>query len=314
MLCGIDLGGTKIEAALIDPVRPDTALGRVRVPTGQEHGYAHVLGQIEAVCRKLEKETGHRIPERLGLGHPGTLRPSTQCLSGSNTQCLNGKPIKQDIEQRLDREVVAANDANCFALAEADLGAGRGFETVFGIIIGTGVGGGLVVDGKVLGGRHGIAGEWGQVVLDPQGPVSVYGTRGTIEAHLAGPALEKFYYERTGEKLPLREIVARAGESEPATATLERLTDSFAAALAVVVNVFDPHAIVIGGGVGNIEALYTEETRRKIETHIFNGHFLSPLLKPRLGDSAGVFGAALLTSGAAFATQKEAETARQKEQ
>jgi predicted NBD/HSP70 family sugar kinase len=187
-----------------------------------------------------------------------------------------------------------ANDANCFALAEAELGAARGYETVFGVILGTGVGGGIVVNGQVINGAHGIAGEWGQIVIDPNGPPSSYGSRGTIEAFISGPGLQRFYTEKSGEQCKLEEIVARAESDPHARATIDRLTDYFARSIAVVIDVLDPHAIVIGGGVGQIDALYTEETRRKIGETICNPSFDAALLRPSLGDSAGVFGAAML--------------------
>jgi predicted NBD/HSP70 family sugar kinase len=192
--------------------------------------------------------------------------------------------------------MVMANDANCFALAEATLGSARGFPTVFGVILGTGVGGGIVANGQVLNGCHGIAGEWGQMVLDPNGPLSNYGTRGTVEAFIAGPALERFYAEQSGQTRNLKEIVARAqaGDDPHAQATIDRLTDTFAQAIGLIIDVLDPHAIVLGGGVGNIDALYTDETRKKITAAIFNPTFEAALLKPTLGDSAGVFGAAML--------------------
>lgn len=298
ILLGIDLGGTKIEGALLDRDQLDKPIFRLRVPTEQEHGYDHILDQIEKLCRAIEKESGIPLPDQIGLGHPGTLDPSLQTLKGSNTQCLNGRPIKADLEARLGKKFALANDANCFALAEAAMGAAKGYETVFGIILGTGVGGGLVVHGKVLNGCHGIAGEWGQIILDPNGPVSVYGTRGTIESYLAGPSLEKFYAEESGEKRRLKEIVERAnaGTDQVATATLERLSEYFAKAIYHIIDVFDPHAIVIGGGVGNVPILYSEATRKNIEKLIFNATFDAALLKPTLGDSAGVFGAAMLTA------------------
>lgn len=229
------------------------------------------------------------------MGTPGVLDPSTECLKNSNTQCLNGRRLKDDVEKRVGVEFVLANDANCFALAEATLGAARGYETVFGIILGTGVGGGLVVNGRVLNGRHGIAGEWGQIVIEPDGEVSGYGTRGIIETILAGPALERFYAKQSGAARKLKEVCERVSMGDPhAAATIERLTDYFAKAVSIVIDVFDPHAIVLGGGVGNIDALYTESTRQKIVRHIFNPTFEAALLKPTLGDSAGVFGAAML--------------------
>jgi predicted NBD/HSP70 family sugar kinase len=233
------------------------------------------------------------------MGTPGILDPKTRRLKNSNTQCLNGQRLQDDVEADQKVRFVLANDANCFALAEATLGAGRGFPTVFGVILGTGVGGGIVANGQVLAGCHGIAGEWGQIVLDPEGPVSVYGTRGTVEALISGPGLERFYADRSGRRRPLPEIVARAagGDDPDARATLERLTDYFARTIGIIIDVLDPHAIVLGGGVGNIDALYTDETRRKITAAIFNPTFEAALVRPALGDSAGVFGAAMLVAG-----------------
>jgi len=297
-LWGIDLGGTKVEGAILDPVTPDKPICRQRVPTESEKGYAHIRAQIVQLCQAMSKETGLPLPERIGMGTPGVLDPHTEKLKNSNTQCLNGQRLKDDLESDLGVKLVMANDANCFALAEATLGAARGYPTVFGVILGTGVGGGIVVDGKVLGGCHGIAGEWGQIILDPNGPLSNYGTRGTVEALISGPALERFYAERSGQTCQLKEIAARAetGADPAARATLERLTDYFAQAISVIIDVLDPHAIVLGGGVGNIEDLYADETREKIVAAIFNPRFEAALLKPALGDSAGVFGAAMLVA------------------
>ena len=294
---GIDLGGTKIEGAILDPATPDRPLCRVRVPTESEKGYGHIRSQIARLVKTLSEESNLPLPKKIGMGTPGVIDPPTGKLKGSNTQCLNGQFLKKDVETDLGFEVVTANDANCFALAEAALGCARGYETVFGVILGTGVGGGIVVNGHVLNGCHGIAGEWGQLILDPNGPVSNYGTRGTVEAFIAGPGLERFYAEQSGEKRKLKEIVGRVAEGDPhARATVDRLTTTFAKAISIIIDVLDPHAIVLGGGVGNIDALYTEDTRRKITAAIFNPRFDAALLKPTLGDSAGVFGAAMLVA------------------
>jgi fructokinase len=292
---GIDLGGTKIEGAILDPAFPDRPICRLRIPTESEQGYAHIRGQIAKVCKMLAAETGFPLPEKIGMGTPGVTDPPTGLLKNSNTQCLNGQRLGEDISAEVGVPFILANDANCFALAEATLGAGRGYSTVFGIIIGTGVGGGIVAHGRVLEGCHGIAGEWGQMVIEPDGPVSNYGTRGTVESIIAGPALERFYAAQGGEKRSLKEIVARSdSDDKAARKTIERLTHYFAKSLGVIIDVLDPHAIVIGGGVGNITALYTPETREKITDQIFNPRFEAALLKPTLGDSAGVFGAAML--------------------
>lgn len=297
-LWGIDLGGTKIEAAVLDPATPDKPVCRLRVPTESEKGYAHIRSQIVRLCKMVAEETGAPLPKVIGMGTPGVLDPRTQKLKNSNTQCLNGQRLQADVEADLGVDFVLANDANCFALAEATLGAAKGYPTVFGIILGTGVGGGIVVDGKVLPGCHGIAGEWGQIVLDPNGPVSNYGTRGTVEAIISGPALERFYAEKAGERRKLKEITQRAGEGNDTVAklTIDRLCDYFVRAIYPIIDVLDPHAIVLGGGVGNIEALYSPEMREKITAAIFNPTFEAALLKPTLGDSAGVFGAAMLVA------------------
>jgi len=298
-LWGIDLGGTKIEAAILDPAAPDRPICRMRIPTESEKGYEHIRAQIGKLIKMISSESGVPLPKQIGMGTPGVIDPHTGKLKNSNTQCLNGQLLQDDLEADLGVKLVTANDANCFALAEATMGAARGFPTVFGVILGTGVGGGIVVDGHALNGCHGIAGEWGQIVLDPNGPVSNYGTRGTIEALIAGPALERFYAEKSGEKRKLKEIVERIQTHQDAVAqaTIDRLTDTFAKAIGLIIDVLDPHAIVLGGGVGNIEALYTEETRGKITATIFNPTFEAALLKPALGDSAGVFGAAMLVKG-----------------
>lgn len=293
-LWGVDLGGTKIEAAVLDANAPDRPVCRRRVPTESDKGYAHVRGQIAKLVKMTAAESGLRFPARIGLGTPGVIDPKSGRLKNSNAQCLNGQRLRDDLEADLGLQVVTANDANCFALAEATLGAARGYETVFGVILGTGVGGGIVVNGQVLNGCHGIAGEWGQIVLDPEGPLSNYGTRGTVEAIISGTGLQRFYAEQSGQSRRLEEIVARVADDPHARATIDRLTGNFAKAIAIIIDVLDPHAIVLGGGVGNIEALYLAETREKITAAIFNPTFEAAVLKPSLGDSAGVFGAAML--------------------
>lgn len=293
---GIDLGGTKIEGVILNPSAPDKPICRLRVQTEAEKGYEHICQQIALLCKMMAEKTGLPLPERIGMGTPGVLDPQSQKLKNSNTQCLNGQRLQHDVEAVVGVKFVLANDANCFALAEATLGVARGYPTTFGIIMGTGVGGGIVVNGQVLPGCHGIAGEWGQMVLDPNGPVSNYGTRGTVESIISGPALERFYAEQSGEPRKLKEISerAKAGTDPHAEKTMTRLTDYFVQALGSIIDVLDPHAIVLGGGVGNIDVLYSEETRKKITAVIFNPTFEAALLKPSLGDSAGVFGAAML--------------------
>ena len=293
----MDLGGTKIEGVILDPASPSHALYRLRVPTESSQGYEHILSQIALVIDQLELASGSPRPGRIGIGTPGVTTPQTGLLKNSNTPCLNGKPFSHDISSLLGCEILLANDANCCALAEATLGAGRGYRTVFGIILGTGVGGGIVVDGKLLIGPHGITGEWGHNPLCGESTPCYCGRIGCLETVCAGPSMEKFYYERTGCLLRLPEIVIMASEGNAmAVATLERLREKFAEALGAVINLLDPDAIVIGGGVGNLDLLYSHETRMAIAKHLFNDRFDTPLLRPQLGDSAGVFGAAMLTT------------------
>lgn len=294
-LWGIDLGGTKIEGAILDPARPDQAVFRLRLPTESHLGYEHVLGQIQRVVEQLETASGLPRPNRLGVGTPGATEPSTGALKNSNTVCLNGRPLRKDLSSRLGLEAHLANDANCFALAEATLGAARDCSVVMGLILGTGVGGGLVVHGRLLEGLHGIAGEWGHNPICGETTPCYCGRSGCVETVLAGPSLERFYREQGGETIRLPEIASRAAQGESlAIATLARLREKFGEAIAVILNVLDPDAIVIGGGVGNLDLLYTEETRDAVLRHTFNGEVRTQFLKPVLGDSAGVFGSAML--------------------
>ncbi|MBC8041853.1 MAG: ROK family protein [Rhizobacter sp.] len=302
MLWGIDLGGTKLEGAVLQSGSSPEPLCRVRIDTEAHHGYAHIIEQIAALVEKMSAAAGGARPVKLGLGTPGTFDPHLQAIKNSNTLCLNGKNLKADLESRLGMAVALANDANCFALAEATLGAAKGAGVVFGVIMGTGVGGGIVVNGKVWNGGQGIAGEWGHNVLDEQGPDWHHGKKGNVEAFLSGPALEKFYESQSGTHRPLKEIYARHLENadEHATATIRRLVHYFGKALAVVVNILDPDVIVLGGGASNIDLLYTEG-RDEIAKHIFNPRLDTKIVKPLLGDSAGVFGAAMLTADTAAA-------------
>ena len=296
-LWGIDLGGTKIEGAILDPGHPEKAIQRLRVPTESANGYDHILSQFAKLISLLEEASGTKRPERIGIGTPGVTTPRTGLLKNSNTLCLNGKPLAADLSRVLGCEAILANDANCCALAEATLGAAKGHKTVFGIILGTGVGGGIVIDGHVLSGTHGICGEWGHNPLSDEDAPCYCGRKGCVEMVCAGPSLERYYAAKSGTSLRLPQIVKLASAGDPnALATLERLRSKFAEALGAVVNILDPDAIVIGGGVGNLDLLYTQETRDAVCAHLFNDRFDTPLLKPSLGDSAGVFGAAMLAT------------------
>lgn len=295
-LWGVDLGGTKIEATIIDPAHRDIGLYRRRIPTQREQGYDHILCQVLKLIEELESLSGIKRPSQIGFGTPGVTNPQTGKIKNSNTLCLNHRSLREDLSQILQVEARLANDANCFALAEATLGAARNKKVVMGLILGTGVGGGVVVEGHLIEGLHGIAGEWGHNTLRDEQAPCYCGKKGCNEQIFSGPALEHFYEQKTGEKIILAEIVKRAEAGQlAAQQTLKRLQEKFAEAIAVPINILDPDAIVIGGGVGNIDLLYTEETRQKILRYIFNDELKTSFLKPALGDSAGVFGAALLT-------------------
>jgi fructokinase len=297
-LWGIDLGGTKIEGVVLDPATPDRPLARLRLETESERGYAHIVERVRMLVERLEARTGLNRPDRIGVGTPGAVEPATGRMKNCNTVCLNGRPLPRDLGTALGAEVRIANDANCFALAEATFGAARGCAVAVGLIIGTGVGSGIVVHGRVLDGAHGIAGEWGHNPLCGETTPCYCGRIGCIETAIAGPALERFYRDRSGVALGLPDIVAAAQRGDAdASATIERLRGAFGAAVAALINVLDPDAIVIGGGVGNIGALYDEATRQAVLRHLFNPELRTTFAPPALGDSAGVFGAALLVAG-----------------
>lgn len=294
---GIDLGGTKIEGVILDPAQSDRARFRLRVPTDAHEGYEAIVQRVSGLVGKLEAASGTLRPAVIGIGTPGVIEPSTGLMKNSNSVCLNGRPLGRDLSAALGVEARLANDANCFALAEAQLGAARGRSIVVGLILGTGVGGGIVVHGRVLTGLHGIAGEWGHNPLRGESASCYCGRQGCVETVIAGPALEKFFAARAGEQLRLPEIVGRAAMGEiHATATLGRLRDKFGEAIAAVINILDPDAVVIGGGVGNLDLLYDEATRTAVHRHLFNRELRTEFLRPALGDSAGVFGAAMLAA------------------
>ena len=295
-LWGIDLGGTKIEGVVLPDALSTEPICRMRVPTEAENGYDHVLGQIARLVDLMRSEVGSG-PEAIGFGTPGVTDPKSGRLKNSNTQALNGMLLRDDLSDKLGVQAVLANDANCFALAEATYGAGKGAGTVFGVIMGTGVGGGIVIDGKIIGGAQGIAGEWGHNVLDPDGEYCSCGKRGCVETVLSGPALERFYRRRSGRSLRLPEIVelARAKEDESAIETLDRLISLVGQGLSVVVNILDPDVIVLGGGVGNVAELYSAGSE-SLARWVFNDSLQTKVVRPLLGDSAGVFGAAQLVA------------------
>jgi len=297
-LWGIDLGGTKIEGVILESIDNPAPLLRTRVDTEASRGYDHIIGQIARLVATMEEQSGLR-PTAIGIGTPGVLDPTLQTMKNCNTVVLNGMPLQKDLEKNLQLKIELANDANCFALAETRWGVVKtsapNARMVFGVIMGTGVGGGIVMDGKIWGGRHGIGGEWGHNFLDESGGPCYCGKTGCVETVISGPGTERYYEKLTGQRLKLKEIVTRHKEgSDPAAAaTIERLCHFFGKGISVITNLLDPDVLVIGGGVGNIDALYTEGLAQ-LGKFIFNNRVEVPLLKPSLGDSAGVFGAAAL--------------------
>lgn len=297
---GIDLGGTKIEIVGIDTSDPTHAVVRRRLPTESTLGYEHIIDQIAKLVKSASIESNTQL-HSLGIGIPGIVDVQTNLVRGCNILAMNGKPLQEDLENKLGVDIVIGNDANCFALAETRFGVVRQLnlkpEVAFGVIMGTGVGGGLVIHNRLITGHHQIAGEWGHSFLDASGGQCYCGNIGCVESVISGTALELFYKNITGNHLNLSAIYDRylQGFDDPAAVkTIDRLISFFGKAIANVVNLLDPDIIIIGGGVGNIDLLYAAGVA-EVSKYIFNDTFTTPIVKPQLGDSAGVFGAAALT-------------------
>ncbi|MDH3561049.1 MAG: ROK family protein [Gammaproteobacteria bacterium] len=295
MRIGIDLGGTKIEGIVLGSDGVELARERVATPVGD---YPGTLTAIRDLVAALERDAGRACP--VGIGMPGSWSRATGLIKNSNSVCLNGRPVHHDLEALLQRPLQFANDADCFALSEASDGAAAGATVVFGVIVGTGTGGGIVVDGKLVTGPNGIAGEWGHNPLPwPQpaelpGPECYCGLQGCIETWLSGPGLARDYRDMQGETLDSVEISRRAVAGDgSATECLQRHADRMARALASVINVIDPDVIVLGGGVSNIDTLYTAVPALWTR-HVFSDRVDTRLVKARHGDSSGVRGAAWL--------------------
>jgi len=288
---GIDLGGTKTEGVVMDMT--GRILVRERRATPQAEGYEAILANIHDLVLNLERRAGTDCT--VGIGTPGAISTKTGFLKNSNTVCLNGQPVKQDLEKLLARDIRMANDANCFALSEALDGAAQGESVVFGVILGTGVGGGIVVNGQLIEGAQHIAGEWGHNVLEPNGPPCFCGKHGCVETFLSGPGLVRDFVAQGGDAaLDARAIVLAAEQGDIlAAAAMRRYLERFGYALSVVVNILDPDAIVLGGGMSNIANLYTDG-REQLARHTFNDELRSRILPNEHGDSSGVRGAAQL--------------------
>lgn len=298
-LWGIDLGGTKIEGIVLASQENPEVLVRKRIDTESDGGYEHVLGRVKTLIDQIAEEAGER-PTILGMGTPGAIDPPTGLLKNSNSRSINKKPFKEDLESLLGIPIVMANDANCFALAEARMGivpeVDPEAKVVFGVIMGTGCGGGVVVNGHVINGKQGIGGEWGHNFLHASGGLCYCGKSGCTEKIISGTGLENYYKEITGTRKRLKEIIpaARSGEDPNAVKTLDRLIHFFGMGISTIINMLDPDVIVLGGGVGNIDELYTRGIA-EVEKHVFNPRLDTKIVRPKLGDSAGVFGAAFLT-------------------
>jgi fructokinase len=295
---GVDLGGTKIEAVVLR-LTPFEELARLRVLTSREEGYDAIVTRTGDLVREVAAAAG--IPQErasLGVGMPGGVRRRDGLVKNSNTTCLNGRPFREDLGRALRRAITFDNDANCFALAEAKLGAGRSYAggVVFGAILGTGVGGGVVVRGELWGGAQGIAGEWGHhgVWSGRADARACYcGQRGCLEAYLSGAAVEADYAARAGVRRTVPEIVRLRGVDPRAAEAVDSMLDAYGRGVANLIDVLDPSAIILGGGLSNLELLLTEG-RARVERYVFNDELVTPILKNELGDSAGVLGAALL--------------------
>ncbi|QKT03322.1 ROK family protein [Ectothiorhodospiraceae bacterium 2226] len=296
---GIDLGGTKIEAATLDA--RGRMLARERVPTPANDYDA----TLDAICALVRRMAGRFGAASVGVAIPGSPSPASGLIRNANSQCLNGRPLQADLEARLGRPVRLANDANCFALSEAVDGAAAGARSVFGVIIGTGTGGGLVVNGELVPGAGGIAGEWGHNPLPwmtPEefpGPACWCGQYGCIETYLSGPGLARDYAAASGVECTGAEVARRAAQGDAqAEAALERYESRLARGLAAIINVFDPEVIVLGGGLSQLERLYSRVPALWGQW-VFSDRVASRLVPPRHGDSSGVRGAAWLWSSAA---------------
>jgi len=292
---GIDLGGTKIEAAALGD--DGTVRARRRVPTPRDD-YPATLRSIVGLVEDLERELGS--PAVVGVGMPGTISPATGLVKNANSVWLNGRPLADDLRRTLSRPLRFANDANCFALSEAVDGAAAGAGAVFGVIVGTGTGGGVVVNGRIWTGPNAIAGEFGHNPLpwpnldEGPGPQCYCGKTGCIETYLSGPGLARDHERASGQALDAAEIAARAAAGDAAAeATLRRYEDRMARALASVINILDPDVVVLGGGLSNLARLY-EAVPRRWARYVFSDRVDTRLVSPRHGDSSGVRGAAWL--------------------
>ncbi len=283
---GVDLGGTKIESILLDEKL--NVIERKRIPTPQ-NDYQRILDSISYLVSEISKNISDFS---LGICTPGAISKQTGLIKNSNTQCLIGKSLKEDLENKTERKISIENDANCFALAEATLGAAINFDLVFGAILGTGVGGGIIIDKKLYPGRTNICGEWGHHTLHRNGRQCYCGKSGCVETYISGPSLENHWTNLTGKSQSLPDIITSI-DNEHGKRWKHEFIENFGYGLANVIDILDPDAIVLGGGLSNIDFLYTEG-KESVHNKVFSDLVDTPILKNKLGDSAGVFGACVL--------------------
>jgi fructokinase len=288
---GVDLGGTKTEAILL--AADGTVLFRERSATPLNEGYDSVINTVVEMIDLAAGQLGPDTFYTVGIGIPGSVDEKTGLVRNANSTCLIGRPFQADMERLTGHPVKIRNDADCFTLAESRAGAGMGYDgLVFGVIMGTGCGGGISIDGVVREGPHRIAGEWGHYCVDPQGAPCYCGNRGCVETLISGSGVELAYFRRYGKKRTMDEIVAGAREGEQSCRhAFDRFLEDFGRCLGGLISILDPDAVVLGGGLSNIDELYTVGIER-VRRYAFHDNLATPILKNRLGDSAGVFGAA----------------------
>jgi fructokinase len=289
---GIDLGGTKIESVLLSPDLRE--LCRERIPTPAGNHYDLIVKAVYAQIRAMAGKIPGNGDFTVGIGIPGAVQKETGLVHNANTTCLIGKPFQTDLETLCQKRVIMENDANCFTLTEALQGAGKDYGMVFGVIMGTGCGGGLCINKKIWGGANGIAGEWGHFSVDPGGRTCYCGNRGCVETKISGTGVEASYYEIVGRHIKMKDLVQGYRQGDELCKTVFfRFLEDFGRALGGLISVLDPDAVVIGGGLSHIDEIYTLGVQQ-VRKYAFHKNIQTPILKNRLGDSSGVVGAALL--------------------
>lgn len=290
---GIDLGGTKIEGVVLGADGKE--IQRKRMKNGKEKGYDHILDNIHQLYTDLTDEINNE-PHTLGLGTPGSMSKQTKLLKNSNILCMNGMPFQADLTKKLGHAIAVQNDANCFAMAEAILGAGKGKDMVFGVIMGTGCGGGIVYKGEVIEGMRENAGEWGHSIInyDAEEPEWYDGMKGPVEMYISGTGIQKRYEAKYNEEISTSDIVYnyRNGESD-SSFIMDEFFENFGRSIANIIKFLDPDVIVLGGGVSNVDEIYTEGLKR-VKEYCLDKDLYTPIVKNVYGDSAGVIGAALI--------------------